>query len=261
MPASKGESPPPHYEVVRARQSRILDEAHGRGVTLRLLGGAAILLHCPSAASLFQATHRSLVDLDLIAYRTQSVEAARVLRDLGYGEDESIKRLYSTQRRIFVWLEDGFHVDLFFDRLRFCHDLDLRGRLELDSPTLSLADLLLHKLQIVELNVKDVIDIGVLLIDHELGEAGPETIDLSYISRLCGADWGLWRTMTRNLERLPHLLDAHISLEPHQRERIGNRCDKLSSALREQPKALRWKLRSQIGERMPWYQEVEEVRR
>lgn len=261
MPASRADGLPPSYGVVLGRQRQILDEAHRRGVILRLLGGAAVLVHCPSAAALFQATNRALPDLDLMAYRTQLIEAVHIFRDLGYEEDETIKRLYGTQRRIFVWPGDGFHVDLFFDRLRFCHELDLGGRLELDSPTLSLADLLLHKLQIVELNLKDVTDLAALLLDHELGEPGSETIDLGHIARICGADWGFWRTATANLQRLPRFVDDLVLLQTGQREKIANQVGRLCAALYQQPKTLRWKLRARVGERVPWYQQVEEVRR
>jgi hypothetical protein len=48
------------------------------------------------------------------------------------------------------------------------HTIDLRDRFELDDATLPLADLLLTKLQIVQLNEKDVLDILALLADHEL---------------------------------------------------------------------------------------------
>lgn len=71
-----------------------------------------------------------------------------------------------------------------------CHRIDLRGRLELQPFTLSLADLVLQKLQIVDLNRKDNVDVIALLAEHELNGEGPETVDTSYVSALLAGDWG-----------------------------------------------------------------------
>ena len=53
-----------------------------------------------------------------------------------------------------------------------CHRLDLRSRLHIAGPALNPADLLLTKLQIVELNRKDAIDMIALLLAHPLGADG-----------------------------------------------------------------------------------------
>ncbi len=48
------------------------------------------------------------------------------------------------------------HIDVFFDQLEMCHTVLFKDRLDIDSCTISLADLLLEKMQIVEISRKDL---------------------------------------------------------------------------------------------------------
>jgi len=62
--------------------------------------------------------------------------------------------------------------------------------------------MLLEKMQIVRINEKDIIDTVMLLLEHPLGDEDHETIHVGRISKLCAKDWGLWRTLTMNLEKV-----------------------------------------------------------
>ena len=74
------------------------------------------------------------------------------------------------------------HIDVFLDTFRMDHDIALKRRLELEPVSLSLADLLLTKLQIFRLNDKDIRDIVTLLDDAEVSDGDePGTIDARYI--------------------------------------------------------------------------------
>ena len=106
------------------------------------------------------------------------------------------------------------HLDVFYDRLEFCHVIPLADRLEADSPTIPLAELLLSKLQIVKINEKDVVDTILLMLDHPLGHGDVDTIDADRVASLCAADWGLWRTLTMNLAKVA---DAGEDLWPARR--------------------------------------------
>jgi hypothetical protein len=61
-------------------------------------------------------------------------------------------------------------VDVFLGEFKMCHRLDLDDRLGVDHPALPAADLLLTKLQVLELNRKDVTDVAALLTTHKLDE-------------------------------------------------------------------------------------------
>ena len=76
--------------------------------------------------------------------------------------------------------------------------------------TLDPLDLLLSKLQIVELNEKDADDCLRLLVTlpARATPTSPATIDLRVFRSLVGDDWGWWRTVTLNLDRITALLDG-----------------------------------------------------
>jgi hypothetical protein len=154
-------------------------------------------------------------------------------------------------------------MDVFLDQLRMCHDLRFAERLTVDRWTLPLADLLLSKLQIVELTDRDAQDVAALLADHELTEddAG---IGLRRIRSVCATDWGWWRTVDGNLGRL---------IARWRRDAAGGsaeeglalgtataRATALLERLASAPKSAAWRLRAAIGDRMRWYAEPEEIR-
>jgi hypothetical protein len=149
-------------------------------------------------------------------------------------------------------------VDVFFDELFFCHPIPLRDRLALDYPTITPTDLLLEKMQIVELNPKDVKDSLVLLLEHPLDSEKPDAIDGAYIARLLAGDWGFYYTVTRNLEKLHHHIADYGALGRGEGELVGQRLNELRKTIEEEPKTSKWKLRARIGPRVKWYQEVAE---
>jgi hypothetical protein len=114
---------------------------------------------------------------------------------------------------IFQRPENGLHVDIFFDRLNFCHEIKWLDRLEADSPTLPLAEMLLEKMQIVKINEKDIIDTIVLLLEHDLGTHDQDAINVAQIGDLCAQDWGLWRTTTMNLGKVALLCQEYGGVE------------------------------------------------
>ena len=106
------------------------------------------------------------------------------------------------RRAIFASAFNGVHVDVFYEKLDFCHAIALQDRLQVDAPTLPLAELLLAKLQIVKITEKDFVDMIALLLEHELGEDDRTTLNAARIAKLCAEDWGLWRTATRISDKL-----------------------------------------------------------
>ena len=153
----------------------------------------------------------------------------------------------------------GRHIDVFIDRLDFSHVLPLTGRLEADSPTLPLAELLVEKMQIVQLNEKDIIDTIMLLREHPVGNSDDETINAAGIGRLAANDWGLWRTLTDNLAHTSERLDQYPQLTDDDRRVVRDRIIALLNHIESQPKTMRWKVRSAVGDRVKWYKDVEEL--
>jgi hypothetical protein len=222
----------------------LVAEMGSRGLTLRLLGGAGIVLHC--ARTLGGAPHREIADLDALIRRAEGREVAAALADAGYAPQARFNALHGDRRMIFHG--PAGKLDVFVGAFEMCHRLDLNGRLGLDTPTLTVSDLLLTKLQIVELNAKDAQDAALLLREHELGHGAGDHVDVDYLASLVASDWGLWRTTTGTLRRLAELEPAAA---PHARE--------LESVFAEVPKTRAFRLRARVGERKRWYELPDEV--
>jgi hypothetical protein len=235
----------------------LVQDAEAEGIRLRILGSLAYRIHCPENLALFDAMERDLTDIDFAADRKQAKQVKRFITDRGYVEDQRMTASTEGRRYYFEHPDTGLGVDVFYDELYFCHKIPLRDRLELDSPTIPTCDLLLEKMQIVELNPKDVKDSLVLLLEHSLDASGKDAIDHTYVARLLGADWGFYYTVTTNLERLRgHLGDGE--LDAGQAQIVEERIEALERAIEEEPKTGKWRMRARIGPRKRWYQEVAE---
>jgi hypothetical protein len=174
----------------------------------------------------------------------------------GYEPAERFNTLHGKRRLLFN-AADGHHVDVFIDTFAMCHTLDLRDRLRIDLRTLTLADLLLTKLQIAEVNRKDVSDVAALLLDHELRD-DDTGINMRYIGATLSADWGWWRSVSDNLRRLDALVDV-LELGETDRARARAQAQGILDGVERAPKSTRWRLRAKVGDRMPWREEPEEV--
>lgn len=236
---------------------RLTTAAQDRGVTAALIGGLGVYVHCSSAHH--PPLRRAYKDIDLATSRAMSQRLTALLEDLGYQPDKRFNALHGGQR-LFFWDEPNQRqLDVFVDRFEMCHPIDLRGRLALDptAPTVPLADLVLTKMQVVEINHKDMQDIAALLQDHPL--TGDERgINVDYITELTRNDWGLQRTLEKTGERL---LDAALLDQlraPAPRYDLAKQLNALVRAMQDAPKSMSWKLRARVGERKRWYELPEE---
>jgi hypothetical protein len=235
---------------------RVLGLAGGKGIALRLLGGVAIYLRCPSARS--GSFARSYGDIDFVGHARQSSEIKRLFGDLGYVPRERFNAMHGGRRLAFADLAQQRRVDLFLDVFEMCHKFDLRERMEIDRQTIPLADLLVTKLQIVQTNEKDVGDAISLLVDHEVGGTDlRDTINGEYLAKLCSEDWGIYKTITVKLAMLAAVAEEWDMKEP-ERKLVVQRTEQLSAAIERAPKSLTWKMRAAIGERVRWYELPEE---
>ena len=242
---------------------KLVQEAEKRKSKLRLLGGVAVFLS--SNGAVFKpALCREYKDLDFAVNRKGVRALGEVFTSQGWEEDRRFNTLHGQDRLLFYYHEE-LQADIFISRFEQCHVLDLEKRLELSTPTLPLADLLLTKLQIHQLNSKDVIDVFALLLDHAVEERetrdgkAPHEIDLTYINHLTGDDWGWYTSVHDNLAILETLMPERLNGEDLQL--VRTRLEKLRGAIENQPKTFRWQARNLIGRRLPWYNEPEEVNR
>jgi hypothetical protein len=249
--------PVAHLEYVD-RALDLVTKARERGIELRILGSLAYRLHCPANLALFEQMERDLTDIDVAARGEQRKEIREFLGELGWVANQDMMVSAEGTRYLFTEPATGTVVDVFFDELYFCHPIPLRDRLHLDYPTITPTDLLLEKMQIVEINPKDVKDSLVLLLEHPISSNGKDAIDARYMAEVLASDWGFYYTATRNLERLRHNVADYGAFDPEQGEIVNRRIEELETAIEEEPKTSKWKLRARIGPRVKWYQEVQE---
>jgi hypothetical protein len=237
----------------------ILNASQEAGILLRVIGSLAFQLHCPQYGYLQAAMGRAYTDIDFAAYGKQSKQIQELLTSLGYTENREVFINSEGERAIFDQLHTGLHVDVFYEKLDFCHTIYWKDRLEVDSPTIPLAELLLEKMQIVKINEKDVIDTIMLLLEHPLGEGDHESINIERVAKLCAEDWGLWRTTTMNLDKVQKLAMQYEQLAAEEKTKIEAQVREGLARLDAEPKSLTWKLRARLGDRLKWYKDVDEV--
>lgn len=237
---------------------QLVSDAEAKGIRLRILGSIAYRLQCPNNLHLFDDTKRVLTDVDFGAERKQNRAIREFLMARGYVPDEGIYMASEGARHAYLHRETGLNVDVFADELYFCHRIPFKGRLELDSPTICTTDLLLEKMQIVEINLKDFKDTIVLMLEHPLSHQRPgkKSIDTDYIVDTMRQDWGFYHTFTTNLKRVPDYFREFPSIKETELEIIRKRIDELINVIEAAPKSLGWKMRAKIGTRKLWYQEV-----
>jgi hypothetical protein len=125
-----------------------------------------------------------------------------------------------------------------------------------DDPTIPLADIVLEKLQIVEINPKDIKDLILLFLEHDVGDVDKETINGKYIAELLSKDWGFYYTSTINLKKVTSLMGQYLELSSDESKTIHQSVDKLLAMIENQPKSMGWKMRSRVGTKQKWYTEV-----
>jgi hypothetical protein len=238
-----------------------------QGLGLKLLGGLAVRVLCPG----FPPRLRAGQDMDFACLSKGRKNVAAYLESSGCEPDRRFNNL-NGDRQMYFNAPSGRPIDVMVDRLTMCHTLDLRpsfGNLPL---TIDAVDVLLSKLQIVELNEKDARDLlhllggvpvgtaGIAAAGAGDGRGGGTVIDRDRFGKLLGSDWGWWRTVTGSLAKLPALAAEHPQLlppdpplDPLAQARV------LQDLAESAPKSVKWKLRANVGDRVRWYELPEEV--
>lgn len=242
-----------------AAARRVCEEAEASGVDVRLLGGIAIWIRSSNGTR--QTLGREYADIDLVTTKKQAKGLREVLERVHYVPDKMFNATQGDTRLYYHSPDGSYHVDVFIEKFVMSHELHLAPRLTTEQVTLPAAELLLTKLQIAELNHKDASDTAMLLADHELAETdGAGLLNVRHVADLCASDWGLFTTITDNLEKTRSLLDGILD-DGNQRQQVEARTLTLSSELDAAPKSGGWRRRAKIGRRKRWYQTPDEADR
>ncbi|HEY2597074.1 MAG TPA: hypothetical protein VGJ79_01195 [Candidatus Dormibacteraeota bacterium] len=233
---------------------RVVESAARAGLTIRILGGVAVRIQAPSETPV---QPRRIGDIDLATRQGGWRALADFLKSSGYAGDEMFNALNGARRLLFFDVANNRKLDVFVGEFEMCHSIPIAGRLEKDPMTIPLAELLLTKLQIVQLTERDLRDIYSIAYHHQISTGDGSEIEADFIADLCAKDWGLWRTCTSTIQQCLTSL-ADYGLPPEVSDVIAARLSALLKEIEHAPKTSRWKLRSRVGDRVRWYDEPEE---
>lgn len=249
----------PKPEVFLDEACRLIEEAQKQGLILRVMGPIALHFYFPDYVELYRRMERLgervFTDIDYAAYGKQRGKMVSFFQKQGYDYNPRLMMLYGQERHIYFGGRVPM-IDIFYDRLKMNHTVDYRGRLEFHPYCVTLTDLLLQKLQIVQINDKDLKDCHLLLLAAPLFEQEEGAINVRYIARLLAEDWGFYYTATTNLGKVKAYTEQVPALGPEQRNIIVEKADALLQAIEAAPKSGRWKARAKVGPRKVWYNEV-----
>lgn len=234
---------------------RLIDAAEVKNIQIRAFGGLAVQVYNKKNHPLFL---REFADLDFIVASKQRREFEAFMPEVGYYPDKEVNLLFGNRRQIYYTTETK--VDVFVGDFEMCHKIPMENRLTLHPVTIPLAELLLSKAQIHELNRKDALDITSILLNNETGNDDDGKINLQTLNQLFSQDWGLYKTTSINLQRVEDLVGKEdLPLTKEERELVISRVNEIRRAFDEMQKPLAWQLRDRVGTRVKWYMEVEEV--
>ncbi|MHB8612051.1 MAG: nucleotidyltransferase family protein [Candidatus Dormibacteraceae bacterium] len=241
---------------VESEALHLVGAARANGFPVRILGGVAIAIIGREAIP--ERLRRAYADIDLAIKGEDGGRVRSLLTVLGYEADRAFNSLHGSRRLLFYDTVNGRRLDVFVSVFKMCHEFDLGGRLEIVPNTLSPSDLLLTKLQIVELNPKDLLDVMALLHICVVGHhPRADTIDLPRVELVTGSDWGWYTTVADNLARVA--TSAGEILAEHDAALVQSRAQAIRQAIERAPKSLGWKVRARVGRRLQWYELPEEV--
>ena len=242
---------------VLAEASALIEGAQAASIPVRLVGGLAVRYLTPQ----YPPRARDGQDLDLASVSAHRRALSEFLVSRGYEGDKTFNALYG-HKQLYFASPSGRTIDVLIDRLEMSHTLVFAQRIERMPHTLDPTDLLLSKLQIFELNEKDAQDVIYLASAFEVRDGDePDTIGLERFCSVLADDWGWWRTVTLNLDKIRDLASGEGSRLVPERAAFGPaaQLERLRGAADDAPKTLRWRLRSKVGERKRWYELPEET--
>ena len=242
---------------VASEADRVLALAGDAGAMTRLIGGVAIAKHLH--VELPDALLRAYADIDLVVRRGDDRALRAALERGGYVPNVAFNSLRGDRRLLYYDESNGRQLDVFVGTFSMCHVLELDDRLALDPATLSPADLLLTKLQVVEVNRKDQTDALAIVLTHDLAdERSGDVIGIDRLVSVTRRDWGWFTTANDNLTVLKGV--AAGLLQGEDRDLALARIDRIARSIADAPKSMGWKARSRVGRRVRWYELPEEVR-
>jgi hypothetical protein len=229
---------------------RIAEAAQQQGIIMRVMGPLALHYYFPDQIDLYARLERLgdryFTDIDYATYGKTRKHLVKFMASVGYECDLQTMAMTGTTRHIYFGGKVPM-IDVFIDKLDYCHEVNY------DPWSVSLADILLQKLQIWEINDKDLKDIEYLFTVADFGEDDEKKVNVRYIAERFANDWGFWYTGTTNLDRVKEHVGNVDALDDAQKARIRQVADEVRARIDAEPKTKAWDKRAKKGTKKIWY--------
>jgi hypothetical protein len=246
----------PAKEVFLDEGKRLAEAAQQKGIYLRVMGPLALHYYFMDKIELYarleRLGERYFTDIDFASYGKNRKHLMDFFKSVGYECDLGTMAMTGKTRQIYFGGKVPM-IDVFIDELNYCHKVTFDGRLEQDPWSIPQADILLQKLQIWEINDKDLKDIEFLFIVSQFGGDDERKINEDFIAKRFADDWGFWYTATTNLDRVKQHVDGVAALTDDEKARVKQMADHLRARIDAEPKSKGWEKRAKKGTKKIWY--------
>lgn len=251
----------PKPEVFLEEAARLIDAAQKQGIILRVMGPLALHFYFPTYVDLYHRMERLgervFTDIDYACYGKFRGKLVPFFNSFGYEIEKRAAMISGNTRHIYFGGAVPM-IDVFYDALSYNHPIEFKNRLEHHPRCIPLAELLLQKLQIVQINDKDLKDAMLLLLAADVGEDDRNKINSSYVAKRMADDWGFYHTSTMNLKKVQEATAGVKALDDDQRRIICTKAELILRVIDAAPKTGNWQRRAKIGTTKPWYNLVED---
>ncbi len=239
----------------------IIRNARESNTHIQLIGGWAIFYRTnyKSVSRTYDFLQRKYADIDIVGKGKEKKKIFETLSRCGYVSDDRFNGLYGDSRLVFR--KGSEVIDVFLDKFEMCHTLDLSETLNYFDDAIGLGELLFTKLQIVEINEKDIKDVIRLILYSDLNDKGGRDYSpKEFLMRLCSDDWGVYKTITSNLNKVKEYAKS-LPFVNEDLYLLNSKIEEITKSIENSEKSLKWKMRARIGEKVRWYELPEEKKR
>ncbi|MEI6405631.1 MAG: hypothetical protein WCO64_07655 [Actinomycetes bacterium] len=244
-------------EDARDEGLELVTGANSRDFTVRLIGGVGVAAHnhkdVPASLS------RKYGDIDFVVDKKSGKKLSDYLIEMGYEANQRFNALHGAKRMLFYDTQRNRQIDVFVGEFNMCHSINLNDYLGLHTLSLAPEHLLLTKLQIVELNAKDIVDVVRTLYMHTDANAVADCpgISMSRLNEVTANDWGWYTTVLDNFEKVDNSIDKLLDVT--SAEQVHTYLADIMQTMQLASKSTKWKTRSIIGRKKQWYELPEEI--
>ena len=211
------------WNAITRRGVQIVSSAREGAIPLLLTGSAAIDMRCPAGRSLVLRNQAAPRDIDLVCLSKFRIKLSHFM---ALQQFRGALDLYShpyTSRDVFWGMCDSqlVRADVVYDYLSYVYVLDVRKDFDRDGATISLQNLLMSKLQIRELGLRDIVHICAVLLQCS---AEQRPLDSGYFEPMrlrTGMDYRCERDFENSLMITSSAMESgDILLEAREREEL-----------------------------------------